>query len=259
MRLVVCLMCPFYIFMIFSAWNLVEFLICENISWLCSLGCQCRIVGGWFDVSVECPASIFRVTGSGSHGYWSHCAERNVLVMWVSWRKSRLWEQWEGRRVGLVSSQWDSSPKMALLRVNSGTGTYWLSTSPMCPHLLLVWSVRFPPIFPRNWHNHCFPTISACIWTRIRCCDDGYSKFLWNIGRIMYYAVQKPKRRVSANHHQSWKLEKWKKNREELCLKYVSVYGIRHCALMSETCQWFRICWFCSRHCEFLLILWHQS
>jgi hypothetical protein len=62
-------------------------------------------------VSVECPASFFRVTGFGSNWCSSHCMERNVLVMWVSWRKSRLCEQWEGSGLGLVPSQWNSSPK----------------------------------------------------------------------------------------------------------------------------------------------------
>ena len=57
-------------------WLQVWYCICSYVEggggvwqdW-CSLGCQCYIVGGCFDVSVECPASIFRVTGSGSHGY----------------------------------------------------------------------------------------------------------------------------------------------------------------------------------------------
>jgi len=38
----VCLLCPFYMFLMFSAWNLIEFLICENISWLCCLGYKVR-------------------------------------------------------------------------------------------------------------------------------------------------------------------------------------------------------------------------
>jgi hypothetical protein len=39
----------------------------SHIRRLCSLGCQCYIVGGCSDVSVECPASFFRVTGFGSN------------------------------------------------------------------------------------------------------------------------------------------------------------------------------------------------
>ena len=38
----VCLLCPFYIFLVFTAWNFIVFLICENISWLCSSGYKVR-------------------------------------------------------------------------------------------------------------------------------------------------------------------------------------------------------------------------
>jgi hypothetical protein len=52
-----------------------------------SVGFQHRAVDECFEVSVECTASVFRVTERSSRGYRSGWEERNVSDIWESLRK----------------------------------------------------------------------------------------------------------------------------------------------------------------------------